>query len=61
MSTCTWTQDDEGGPWFAGCNRWYFDFEEGGPVENGFRFCPHCGGEMRSVPYEWEEDDDTTS
>jgi hypothetical protein len=25
-----------------------FEFNEAGPVENGFRFCPYCGKQVES-------------
>jgi hypothetical protein len=44
---CTWTEDDDG-PWDVECgNR--FEFNEGGPPENGFDFCPYCGKKLKSV------------
>lgn len=39
---CTWTPDGES-DWRTTCN-WHFEFTDYGPAENGFNFCPHCGG-----------------
>ena len=39
--TCEWTPDDDG-VFDTDCgNR--FEFNVGGPAENGCRFCPYCG------------------
>ena len=45
--TCTWTQDDEDSYWAAACCDHLFVFNDGGPVENGFRYCPYCGLELK--------------
>lgn len=39
---CEWEPVGDG-DWRTTCN-WHFTFTEGGPAENGFEFCPHCGG-----------------
>lgn len=39
---CRWASDEDG-TWFSGCGE-AFVFESQGPRENGFRFCPYCGG-----------------
>jgi hypothetical protein len=39
--TCAWTQDEEG-DWMASCGLCWL-FEDGGPEENGLRYCPGCG------------------
>lgn len=36
---CVW--DDEEG-WPSTCGECFY-FEDGGPKENGFKFCPYCG------------------
>jgi hypothetical protein len=45
MEKCKWTKetDDWGDPhYFTVCGQG-FDFSEGTPAENGFRYCPFCG------------------
>ena len=39
---CVWFQEDSDGPFTTSCNN-LFEFNEGGPVVNGFRWCPYCG------------------
>jgi hypothetical protein len=38
---CKW-ESDENGIWSSGCGE-TFDFYDGGPIDNGFKFCPYCG------------------
>jgi len=45
--TCLWASDGNG-VWTSDCHRTNgdgpsFAFDDGGPVENGFSFCPYCG------------------
>ena len=42
--TCTWSLDDVGGDstWEAQCGG-AFEFNDGGPLSNGMRFCGRCG------------------
>ena len=42
--TCTWTQNEDG-VYETNCDN-MFVFNDGGPVENGFRYCPYCGREL---------------
>ena len=46
---CTWTQndDEDDSYWAAACCDHLFVFNDGGPVENGFRYCPYCGLELK--------------
>ena len=43
---CTWTppQDDDE-PWSTSCDN-LFQFFDGGPTDNSFKFCPYCGGKL---------------
>ena len=41
---CEWKADDDGTYW-TGCDQ-AFVFNEGGPNENGMKFCPYCGAEL---------------
>jgi|CXWL01.1.fsa_nt_gi hypothetical protein len=48
---CTWSCDPPG-PWMTRCDQAFeFTEGEGGPVENGFRFCPFCGAPLRVTTY----------
>ena len=52
---CTW-EADEDGIWHAACDHTsqnLYCFTEGGPGDNGFKFCPFCGRplvEVKSIP-----------
>lgn len=41
IETCVWVQDGDGYWTTTCCNA--FEFTDGGPVENGARFCMFCG------------------
>jgi len=41
FESCFWTED-ENGVWETSCGN-AFQFETGGPIDNGFDFCPYCG------------------
>lgn len=47
-STCTWTETDDGW-WQTQCGE-AFEFTEGVPTENKFRFCPFCGNRINHKP-----------
>lgn len=53
--TCGWTTppDPDFDVWDTGCGN-AFEFNADGPKENGFKFCPYCGGELEIV-----EDDES--
>lgn len=38
---CRWITDDDG-TWHTNCEQ-AFVFTDGGPGDNGFRYCPYCG------------------
>ena len=43
---CAWTlEDDDSGMWSTKCGE-AFMFTDGGPKENGTRFCCYCGGKL---------------
>ena len=45
-SICVWRLDSDewnGDSWDTECGD-KFQFTVDGPVENGFRYCPYCGG-----------------
>ena len=57
-TTCQWTQNEDGA-WESACgHRW--EFIEGGPTENGMKFCCYCGKPLVDVPYIEERDDEET-
>ena len=39
---CVWTKDEWADTWETGCGN-AFVFNDEGPTENGFKFCPYCG------------------
>jgi hypothetical protein len=61
INECIWHQDDIGGDsvWETTCKR-SFEFNDGGPEENGFKFCCYCGKNLiESRTSNNSEDDDT--
>lgn len=44
--SCTWKHDWETGAYSLGCCSKLWHFTDGGPVENGAKFCHHCAGEI---------------
>ena len=44
---CFWIAIDSDDYWEAECNKKGFAFNDGGPVDNGFMFCPYCGRSMK--------------
>jgi hypothetical protein len=45
---CEWTLDEaDYGCWSSGCGH-AFEFTTDGPKENGFKFCPYCGGMLEA-------------
>ncbi len=41
MSKCEW-KPDEDSVYNTGCGQ-RFEFDEGGPKDNRFNYCPYCG------------------
>ena len=58
QKTCLWTEDEDGN-WHTTCGEMH-TFFDGGPSENGHRFCPYCGKKLVEKKYEesHEKDDD---
>lgn len=56
VGVCTWTEDADGN-WDTECGE-TFVFSEGGPGENGQRFCGYCGKFLSAVAFKFEEDED---
>jgi hypothetical protein len=48
-SVCDWQQEEDG-QWETDCSE-TFEFNEGGPKENGFEWCPYCGKKLTATPY----------
>lgn len=44
VDTCLWTINLDGF-WSTQCGN-AFEFNDGGPSDNGAKFCPYCGGEI---------------
>jgi len=44
---CAWKEDKDG-VWDTECKE-SFVFNEGGPPENGFMFCPYCSKKMKVI------------
>lgn len=60
MKECKWEYQGEWDHyWQTSCGGAHV-FEEDGPKENDYKFCPYCGGELIVVVQEpsEEEDDD---
>lgn len=49
QDVCIWTQDSDG-PWNTSCGVTW-EFNDGGPTENGAHFCHHCGGVLLAEPF----------
>ena len=48
---CWWKFDESTWSYDTKCDN-KFQFTNDGPIENGFRFCPYCGGEISLLPDE---------
>jgi len=53
QDVCVWTQDSDG-PWCTSCGK-VWEFNEGGPADNGAHFCHHCGGVLLAEPFAEDE------
>ena len=51
---CRWTEDPDGF-WETDCGNAHA-FNDGGPDENQFRFCPYCGKTLVHNPLEIPEE-----
>lgn len=45
MEVCNWYEDDSTCSWDTDCGN-KFQFEDGGPKDNGLAYCPYCGKEL---------------
>ena len=46
---CIWKEDQDGN-WESGCS-YAFSFNEDGPLEADWKFCPACGHPLTEKPY----------
>ena len=54
LQSCLWTEDCS--DWQPGCDTaGAFQFNNDGPEENGFRFCPYCGRPLVAIPADDED------
>ena len=44
---CFWIEIISDACWESECNKKGFSFNEGSPVDNGFKFCPYCGRNLK--------------
>jgi hypothetical protein len=51
---CVWKPDEDGT--FASSCGLMFQFNEQGPTDNDFQFCPKCGHEIIEQPYEEKDE-----
>jgi hypothetical protein len=49
MSECDWTYDPNTCAWGTACGE-LWQFTDGGPEDNGVRFCHGCGKPVRIIP-----------
>lgn len=45
---CTWHQAGDTSAWDTECGH-TFEFFDGGPEDNGAKYCQYCGGSIREV------------
>lgn len=55
--TCTWEQEDECGSAYSTTCGNTFMFEDGGPSDNGAKFCCYCGGRLSEQKWVEPADD----
>ncbi len=52
MNICKWHKNgyhwEDHGYWETNCDN-IFQFNNGGPKDNHFKFCPYCGGLIEEV------------
>lgn len=47
IDICFWEEVDTGDYYESGCNKKGFQFNDGSPYDNGFKFCPYCGKQLK--------------
>lgn len=53
--TCEWEEEAGAEYWNTECGG-SFSFFDAGPAENGFKFCPYCGGALTAKEQDNEMD-----
>lgn len=53
---CIWTPDING-IWETQCDN-MFEFTDDGPHDNGFKYCPYCGGKLIETEFVDEKIDE---
>lgn len=56
--TCTWSQEDHESEVYHSSCRKSFMFNDGGPVQNGLKFCCYCGKPLIEDQWKEEEEDE---
>ena len=60
-TVCVWNEDaPDWSMWETTCGN-AFTFNDGGPTDNDFKFCPYCGNPIESSPYVDPADEDDES
>ncbi len=52
VTRCVWTLDSDewsGDSWDTTCDQKFQFTVGGGPVENGFKYCPYCGEDIQEA------------
>lgn len=57
MDICFWEEVDTGDYYESGCNKTGFQFNDGSPYDNGFKFCPYCGKQLKIKEPIFDESD----
>ena len=52
---CVWVEDGDH-QFESGCGRAYW-FEDGGPIDHGYNYCPFCGNMLNEI---LEDDNENT-
>ena len=55
IKTCEWEQNEDGW-WNTDCNN-AFQFTDGSPIYNEFKFCPYCGKILTETIYSEDNQD----
>ena len=53
---CKWDQEDEGSSTYDSDCGHTFIFNDDGPTDNGFTFCPFCGGKLIEIARQIESE-----
>ncbi len=54
VEKCVWADTGDSASWQSSCGK-HFEFNEGGPVENGMKFCYSCGKPLEEIPARFDE------